>query len=94
MPASGDETANRVVRIVLFVTTLVIAVPLLLAGIGFIVGGFLMDNSTATADGFPLRIFFFAIGGGFIVASAATVALKVALMYVIKYLSKGQEDRA
>ncbi|HUF05434.1 MAG TPA: hypothetical protein VMM38_14830 [Aridibacter sp.] len=93
MLAPGDEGRTRMARIILIVVTLMIAVPFLLIGIGFIVAGFLTDDSIATSDGFPLRIFFFVLGGGFVVAAAATVALKVALMYVFRYLSKGLEDR-
>lgn len=93
MLAPGDEGRTRLARIIMIVVTLMVAVPFLLIGIGFIVGGFLVDDSAATADGFPLRIFFFVMGGGFIVAAAGTVALKVVVMYFLKYLTKGLEDR-
>ncbi|QQS43083.1 MAG: hypothetical protein IPM63_09190 [Acidobacteriota bacterium] len=89
MLVPGDEGATRLVNRILLVVTLVIAVPLLLVGIGLIIAGFVVDDSVATGEGFPLRLFLFVVGGGCIVAALATIVFKVALMYLLKFLTKG-----
>ncbi|MCO6509612.1 MAG: hypothetical protein J5I65_02365 [Aridibacter famidurans] len=89
MLVPGDEGTTRLVNRILLVVTLVVAVPLLLLGIGLIIAGFVVGDAAATADGFPLRIVFFVMGGGFVVAAVATIVFKVALMYLLNYLTKG-----
>lgn len=93
MLAQGEEGRARFGKILTIVITLMVSVPLLLVGVGFVVAGFLADPAALTDDGFSLRMFFFLMGGGFLAGAAFTLVLMGGLLFFFRFLAKGLQQR-
>lgn len=85
----GDQNRLKLGKWLGIIITIVVAVPFLLIGIGFIVGGLLVDPNEMTSDGFKVQYFLFGMGGLFIVLTFSSIPFVVGFVWVFKYLQKG-----
>ena len=93
MLAAGDEGRLKLGKIIIWITTIVVVVPMALVAAGFIVAAFMVDPSSLTDDGFSLRYFFLIMGGAFLLATGGTVVLMFGIFWVFRYFAKGLEQK-
>lgn len=93
MLAPGSEGRMKLGKIIAIAVTVVVAVPFLLVGLGFIIAGFTAEPTAVTDDGFSLNLFFFIMGGVFLLVAVGTVPILILILWLFRYLSKGLQQR-
>ena len=76
-----------------------ILLPFLVVGIGFLIAGFMADPSALTDDGYPLKSFFYIMGGGFLLlplllATGLSLAGATKRKKIEDLLATGQQGEA
>jgi hypothetical protein len=75
------------------VLALVIGLPFVLIGAGFIIAGFMTDPAQLTADGFPAQYFFYLMGAIFLGYSLIGLVTAVPLHLLFHKLEKNAEQK-
>lgn len=93
MLTAGDGGRLKIGKIIAIVVTLMVAIPFVVVGIGFIIAGATADPSAVTDDGFSLSIFFYIMGGVFLAVAASSIPILVVILWVFSYFAKGLKQK-